>query len=188
MFNLQNPFHLVGDVPDIPGLNDPDLTDDERGRAAVASVLGGCLTMVLTFAVLFTLCLLFGSCTTTRYVPVENRHNDTIRVVQIQRDSIFVGSVQRDSISLTQRGDTITIDRWHTRLVTQYRDRVIHDTTYVATHDTIPQVVYEEKEVQVQKPLTRWQRYRLSLANILLTVLGIYVAVWLIRKRNIVHL
>ena len=83
-------------------------------------------------------CLAFGllgwllsGCTTTKYVPVIEHTTDTLVQRVVERDSIHV----HDSIRVSENGDTVTIERWHT----QFRDRWHHDSVYVAKHDTIPQ-------------------------------------------------
>ena len=75
--------------------------------------------------------VVLSSCTTTRYIPVIEHTTDTLVQRVVERDSIHV----HDSIRVTEKGDTVTIERWHT----QYRDRWHHDSVYIAHHDTIPQ-------------------------------------------------
>ena len=86
--------------------NDNFPWDDNDGY-----LMAGCLQVVGvvgTTIVAMLLCLLMGSCTTTKYVPMPEYHNDTVRVTQYQRDSIYM----HDSILVRQHGDTVTIDRW----------------------------------------------------------------------------
>lgn len=75
--------------------------------------------------------VVLSGCTTTRYIPVIEHTTDTLVQRVVERDSIHV----HDSIRVTEKGDTVTIERWHT----QYRDRWHHDSIYIAHHDTIPQ-------------------------------------------------
>jgi hypothetical protein len=88
---------------------------------------------VLFFAV--TLAMLTG-CKTIEYVPVTvvEHKTDSIYFTQVQRDSIWM----HDSISIKEKGDTVRIEKWHTK----YIEKQVHDTTYVAKHDSIP-VPYE---------------------------------------------
>jgi hypothetical protein len=133
---------------------------------------GGCLGTILGWVIGILLLLLLcatSSCTTTRTVIVESVRTDTVHVNHLQRDSIFIGSVLHDSIVEKQHGDTIILDRWHTRTLTEYRDRWLHDSIYISTHDTVPQPY--PVEVEVPAPLTRWQQLRLHLANIMLIAL-----------------
>ena len=104
------------------------------------------------------------SCTTTRVVTVERVKNDTTYITKQQRDSIWL----HDSIHVTERGDTISIERWHTK----YIEREVHDTLYRAKTDSVP-VPYEViKEVPAE--LSWWQTARIHLANILLYAILIF--------------
>ena len=116
---------------------------------------------------LFIALLVLGwltSCTTTRVVTVERVKNDTTYITKQQRDSIWL----HDSIHVTERGDTISIERWHTK----YIEREVHDTLYRAKTDSVP-VPYEViKEVPAE--LSWWQTARIHLANILLYAILIF--------------
>ena len=102
-----------------------------------------CCAWGLWICVLMMIALWLTSCTTTRVVTVPEVHTDTTYITKHQRDSIWL----RDSIHVTERGDTIRIERWHTK----YIEREVHDTLYRAMHDSIP-VPYEVvKEVPRQK-------------------------------------
>ena len=104
------------------------------------------------------------SCTTTRVVTVERVKNDTTYITKQQRDSIWL----HDSIRVSEKGDTIRIEKWHTK----YIEREIHDTLYRAKTDSIP-VPYEViKEVPAE--LSWWQTARIHLANILLYAILIF--------------
>jgi hypothetical protein len=75
-------------------------------------------------------------------VPVEHRTTDTVYQSKLQRDSIWL----HDSIHVSEKGDTIRIERWRTK----YIEREVHDTLYRAKTDSIP-VPYEViKEVPRQ--------------------------------------
>lgn len=116
------------------------------------------------------------SCTTTRYVPVVEHHTDTLRLSRNIRDSIYV----HDSIHVREKGDTVIVERWHTR----YREKLAHDTIYKSRVDSIPAPYPVEKKVE--KELTWWQQTRLHLANVVLWLLGAAVVWWIggvIRKR-----
>ena len=91
------------------------------------------------------LCAMLFGCTTTKYVPVIEHRTDTVRITQQQRDSIYL----HDSIRVSEKGDTVTIDRWHTK----YIERTSHDTIYQATHDSIP-VPYKVTEYVERKRST----------------------------------
>ena len=149
------------------------LSDEERLKAGcfqVVAVVGGFIAAML-------ICALFGSCTTTKYVPVPEYHKDTLRQVTVRHDSVMV----RDSIHVTEKGDTVRIERWHT----QWRDRWRTDTIYQSKRDSVPYPVEVIKEVPAK--LTWWQQTRLHLANILLYLLLI-VGIIYVGKKHIKRL
>ena len=94
------------------------------------------------FVMVVVLCCI-SSCTTTQYVPVVEYHTDTLIQKMTQRDSIYL----HDSTIVREKGDTVLIERWHTR----YRDREVHDTVYQSRVDSIPQpypvVEYVERKM-----------------------------------------
>ena len=111
---------------------------------------------------LITAVLILGSCTTTRYVTVPEIHTDTLIQNTVQKDSVFL----HDSIYHMEKGDTVLIERWHTK----YRERLVHDTLYQHRVDTIAKP-YPVPEY-VEKKLSWWQRLRLHLGNIMLVLIG----------------
>lgn len=117
--------------------------DPYKGMSEDQCLKAGCL-QALGFIgagiVVLLLCLLMGSCTTTKYVPVIEHHTDTLLRYSSIRDSIYV----HDSIHVREKGDTVTVERWHTR----WRDRWHSDTIYVSRRDSVP-VPYEVvKEIE----------------------------------------
>ena len=93
----------------------------------------GCATVVV-FVITFIALFFLTGCTTTKVVTVPEVHTDTTYITQHQRDSIWL----HDSIHVTERGDTIRIERWHTK----YISKEVHDTLYRSKTDSIP-VPYE---------------------------------------------
>ena len=92
--------------------------------------------------------VVLSSCTTTRYIPVIEHTTDTLVQRVVERDSIHV----HDSIRVTEKGDTVTIERWHT----QFRDRWHHDSIYIARHDTIPQPYPVTEYVERKRTTFEW--------------------------------
>ena len=119
--------------------------------------------------------LMAGCKTKERVVTVEKVRNDTTYITKHQRDSVWL----HDSIHVTEKGDTIRIEKWHTK----YVERATHDTLYQATHDTIPQPYPVEK--LVERELTWWQQTRMHLGEALLALAGIAVVVFVIRRKLI---
>ena len=153
------------------------MSNNERIKAARLQLL----IMVGAFIAALLICALFGSCTTTKYVTVPEYHTDTVRIVQHQRDSIYLS----DSIYVSDfvRDDTVykTVERWHTK----YIERMIHDTLYQSKMDSIPYPVEVIKEVPAK--LTWWQQTRLHLFNIIGIALAVIV-VFYIGKWHITRL
>lgn len=111
---------------------------------------------------LLSVCLMIVSCRSVKYVPVETVKTDSVYVNKVERDSIRL----QDSIFVFVKGDTVRIEKYKYL----YRDRVVVDTVYKVQCDTI-RVPYP-----VEKPLTRWQKWKLDLggfamAAIIITVL-----------------
>lgn len=144
------------------------MDDEERIAATLLRIVYTCLGLLV--AVL--LCAMFASCTTTKYVPVPEYHTDTLHQVTVRHDSVMV----HDSIHITEKGDTVRIERWHTA----WRDRTVHDTIYQSRRDSIPYPVEVVKEVPAK--LTWWQQTRLHLANILLWLLLLVGIIWIGKK------
>ena len=122
----------------------------------------GCGWTLIAFLFLLAAVLIFGSCTTTRYVTVPEIHTDTLIQNTVLKDSVFL----HDSIYQKEKGDTILIEKWHTK----YRERLVHDTLYQHRVDTIAKP-YPVPEY-VEKKLSWWQRLRLHLGNIMLVLIG----------------
>lgn len=131
---------------------------------------GGCLSHIIVFIVGFVLAvLLLSSCTTTRTVTAIETRTDTLRVTQHSRDSIYV----HDSIWVNQWQTGDTIYRESTKWRTKYIERLSHDTIYQSRTDSVPTPYPVIKEVPAD--LSWWQNFRLHLANIILSLLGITI-------------
>ena len=113
--------------------------------------------------------IMMVGCKTTEYVPVPEYHTDTIYQSKVVHDSIY----QHDSTFIKEKGDSVYIERWHTKYVL----KELTDTLYESRVDSIP-VPYEVvKEVEVEKSLSWWQAMRMHIGGIvvwLLLILAIY--------------
>ena len=121
--------------------NDNWKYDPNKGmtkKTGCAQVIGTVIGVIIGIL----LCALLGSCTTTKYVPVIEHRTDTVRITQQQRDSIYL----HDSIRVSEKGDTVRIEKWHTR----YIERTSHDTIYQSKTDSIP-VPYKVTEYVERK-------------------------------------
>ena len=92
-------------------------------------IIGVCLIIVF----------ILSSCAPVKYVPVENTKLDSVRVVDIQRDSIYV----LDSVFVQGRNDTVFKTRWRI----EYREALKVDTFFIERSDTINRVVEIEKKL-----------------------------------------
>ena len=116
---------------------------------------------------LLSVCLMIVSCRSVKYVPVETIKTDSIYVNKIQRDSIH----RLDSIFVLVKGDTVRIEKYKYL----YRDRAVRDTVYKVQCDTI-RVPYP-----VEKPLTRWQQWKIELGGFAMAAILAFLAFGIFR-------
>lgn len=107
----------------------------------------GCWLAIVGLA-LIALALLCNSCRGPKVVTDTRYVHDTTFVEKVRVDSLVV----KDSTFIREKGDTLFIYKEH------YRDRYryLRDTIRVTHTDSVCVV----REVQVEKPLTRWQETR----------------------------
>ena len=133
---------------------------------ATNEVFAGCLSPSLVCIAAIILSMLLGSCKTReRVVAVNAVRTDTVRLSSSIRDSIYL----HDSIYIRDKGDTVWIERWHTR----WRDRTVHDTTYISKTDSVP--VPYPVEVKVPRELTWWQKTLQRTGGIALILLLVWI-------------
>lgn len=125
-----------------------------------------------------------AGCKSIEYVPVVEHKTDTTYITKNHRDSIYV----HDSISVRGRGDTVWIERWHTR----WRDRLLLDTIYEAVHDTIPLPMgtgtWQTSMPRTRPPgsersLTWWQQTRIYIGNIAIFAAIIMLIILYVKPR-----
>ena len=132
--------------------------------------------MKQNFCIAILVVVLMAGCKTKeRVVTVEKVRNDTTYITKHQRDSVWL----HDSIHVTEKGDTIRIEKWHTK----YIEKATHDTLYQHKTDSVP-VPYPVEKL-VERKLTWWQQTRMHLGEALLALAGIAVAVFVIRRKLI---
>ena len=113
---------------------------------------------------LIAVAALMCGCKTT-YIPVETVRTETERVVDIQRDSIYV----LDSVFVREAHDTVYITKWRT----EYKEALRVDTFNVQRVDTLNTIV------EVEKKLTRVQRLKMDVGAGVLYAVPILLAVGL---------
>lgn len=138
------------------------LSDEERIKAGCLQVLG----IVVGFIVALLICALFGSCTTTQYVPVPEYHTDTVHISHNTRDSIYM----HDSTYIKEKGDTFYMELWHTK----YVEKQVHDTIYQSRTDSVPKP-YPVVNV-VERELTTKQKGLMILGAFALIAIIVWVA------------
>jgi hypothetical protein len=141
------------------------MTDEERVKACLLHVISTAVGVIIVIIA----CALLGGCTTTKYVPVVEHHTDTLIHTQHQRDSIYV----HDSTYVRDNGDTVLIERWHTR----WRDRWQHDTLYISKTDSVPKPYPVEvvKEVPRERSTVEWVLLITGVVAITFIVLSILI-------------
>ena len=117
------------------------------------------------------LALMMCSCKSVEYVPVIEKevHHDSIYLTKVQKDSVWL----HDSILVKDRGDTVLIEKWHTK----YIEKLRIDTTYIAKVDSIP-VPYEVTKY-VEKKLSKTQKVLMMIGIITLIAVIVALAFWL---------
>ena len=136
----------------------------------------GCIGVVLYMLIVFMVGLMLialGACKSVKYVPVETIKYDSIYITQHQRDSIYL----HDSIFHKEKGDTILIEKWHTK----YIEKQVHDTLIQIERDTIPQPYPYEVEVPAQ--LSWWQKTRMHIGEFTLIGMLCLAGYFVARKR-----
>jgi hypothetical protein len=139
---------------------------EDSMRAAVYSLVGMVILLLLA---------MLTSCK-TRYVTVPEYHKEYINRTDtfLRSDTLF----RLDSVVIRQQGDTTVIEkmRWQNRFVNVYKVK----TDTIMKSDSI-RVPYP-----VEKTLTMWQRAKIDVggwAMGLITVVIIFVIVWLVRSK-----
>ena len=125
----------------------------------------------LVVIIILLTCLSLYGCTKTEYVTVEKIRTDTTYITKHQRDSVYL----HDSISVKEKGDTVKIEKWHTK----YVEKQVHDTLYQSKTDSIP-APYPVTEY-VEKNLSTWQVVLMTIGTLTLMCIIVFVAIKLRR-------
>ena len=128
-------------------------------------ILGSILTALFIGMIICALFLL-GSCTTTKVVTGEKVKTDTTYITKHQRDSVWL----HDSIHVTEKGDTVRIEKWHTK----YVEKQVHDTLYQSKTDSIP-VPYPVEKL-VEKPRSTIEKGLLMVGILSIMALLVFAA------------
>lgn len=124
-------------------------------------------------ALLWLLCL--TGCKTVKFVPVPEYHTlYKMRVDTVQRwDSVYF----RDSVFIATKGDTVFLTKTHWR--ERFRNVYHIKADTVMQRDSIP-VPY-----LVEKPLTKWQQWKMDMGGWAMVVAAVLVILLVVRLFNI---
>lgn len=117
--------------------------------------------------------LLLFSCKTryvTQTVEVPVIHVETR--VDTVRDSVE----RHDSVTVYTKGDTVFSEKF--RYMTKWRER----SKIVNTTDTLYKVVDRPVPVYVEKELSKWQKIRMDIGSLLLSILGLSAIYYIIKR------
>lgn len=126
------------------------------------------INFVLWAMVGVTLCVMC-SCARVQYVPVETIKTDSVRVVDVQRDSIYV----QDSVIVREKADTIYVTRWRT----EYREALRVDTVQIVRTDSIQNIV------EVECKLSKLQHTQMDIGKGVMWAIPILIALWLLYRK-----
>lgn len=124
------------------------------------------------FIVIIFFC--FVGCTTTQRAVLHSElteHTttkvDSVYITKLMRDSIYL----HDSVFVKIKGDSVMIERWHTK----YVSKISHDTIWAEKlfYDTI----YTSKvdSVSMEKQLSKWQQFKMDIADGLMVIVGLFI-------------
>ena len=121
------------------------------------------ISIALKIILIILLLLIISGCKTKEVlVPTE-------KTVIEYRDRTFVDSVyNRDTLYLFAKNDTVYLQS------IKWRERFKVDTVRYEKIDSIPYFVEVTKEVNV---LTKWQKIRLQLLNVIVLIILVYVII-----------
>ena len=91
---------------------------------------------------------------------------DTIK----EMDSVFV--------SVKEKGDTVRVETYKYKYVYRYRDVAVHDTVTIVEDRAVEVPV----EVEVEKPLSWWQRVSISIGHFSMAVGLVIIGYWSMKK------
>jgi hypothetical protein len=141
MYDIYNHF---GDMPEVPDME--GMTPEEQEELATHTLLWGCVSYGVAILLGLMLCWVFSGCKgLEKVVTVEKTRTDTLLLYSNIRDSVLV----KDSVYVRDGGDTVVVERWHTR----WRERVVKDTVYKSKTDSVPMPYPVVKMVERERSL-----------------------------------
>ena len=168
------------------------MSDEERMKIGCFHVF----FVIFVFIAALLICALFGSCTTTKYVPITETHTehhwhtDSVK----ERDSVHTENTtvirELDSAAMAKYGIQMESNQRAWLVLQREMENRLRELEHMTAqrdtvHDSIP-VPYPVGK-QVPAEMTWWQKARLHLANILLYLILI-VGIIYVGKNHIKRL
>ena len=137
------------------------------------------ITYLVIFMVGLALLLSVVSCSPkTIYVPDVHYEYITKTDTFIKIDSVNI----KDSVYVTQKGDTVRIERWRVEYRDRWREKIVRDT--IIRTDTISVPYPVEKKLTIKERFDMYLGFMWKFIAVLLVLIGGYVFIkW--RKGNI---
>ena len=169
--------------------------DPYKGMSEEERMKAGCLQIVCivcAFIVALLICALFGSCTTTKYVPVTETHTehhwhtDSVK----ERDSTHTerNTIIRelDSAAMAKYGIQMQANQRAWLVLQREMENRLRELEHMTAqrdtmHDSIPYPVEVTKEVPAE--LTWWQQTRLYLADAVLIAAVLLLVFAMVRRK-----
>ena len=140
--------------------------------------------------------LLLTGCKTTEYVPIETVRTDTVKIAHIVTDTVFHrDTVVKESLTTVMQLDSAAMAKYGVQLKSAERawlvktkemERIIQELMAKSqTHDTIYKSKTDTVKVEAvprhTEKLTKWQKFRIKLANWLLWAVGALVVAIMVK-------
>lgn len=109
---------------------------------------------------------LLAGCVSTKYVPVE-----TVRTEYITKSDTFIkhdSILHKDSVFVYMKGDTVWLEKWHTRYIERLQKQIVTDTLIRCDTISVP--------YPVEKDLTFFQKVAINgFAYITIALLVLFI-------------
>lgn len=117
---------------------------------------------------------LLAGCVSTKYVPVE-----TVRTEYITKSDTFIkhdSILHKDSVFVYMKGDTVWLEKWHTRYIERLQKQIVTDTLIRCDTISVP--------YPVEKELTFFQKVAINgFAYITIALLVLFIILLFKLKR-----
>lgn len=152
------------------------------------------VTILCALMFLFAVASLFTSCRQVRYVATNSRHlelgknvvHDTIRVTRVVRERVVEKEKDSTTVVMDDKGQEKSRDRIRERFVfVENQDSL---NFYRSMADSLLSVISDsiQKPLVVERPLSKWQQWKLKWGDITLLFVGVIFAfvIGVIRKKK----